>query len=72
MGFNCLKAREPLRGGSLLVDQEDYWNIGHLAKKKKERKIFKLTCILSIQLLLHFQDKLGLVDQVLVLVVIEH
>ena len=68
MGFNCLKAREPLRGGSLLVDQEDYWNIGHLAKKKKrERKIFKLTCILSIQLLLHFQDKLGLV-----LVVIEH
>ena len=33
MRFNCLKATEPLRGDSLLFDQEDYWNIQHFTKK---------------------------------------
>ena len=62
-----------LRGGSLLFDPGSYWNIGYVAKKIKKKERFSnwfLFCWFS--LLLHFQDKLSLINQILVLVVIEH
>ena len=59
MGFNCLKATETLRGGSLFFDPGNYWNIGYVAKKlKKKWKIFKLVFILLIQLIASFPGQI--------------
>ena len=74
MGFNCLKATETLRGGSLLFDPGNYWNIGYVAKKlKKKMEDFQIGfysvdsayCFIS-------RTNLSLINQILVLVVIEH